>query len=614
MAQLTKTTISIAGSPVSQFHSFNLSQGIYEHHYFRLSCPANAVDDGAGAIFNQSKNLLGQIITVEINSETTSGFLKFKGIITSIDAEKFSGSNGDIVISGYSATKLLESGPHCKTWEKKAVKNIIQDVLKHFPQNLLNPKITPAHPETLAYYVQYGESAWNFICRICSTFGEWLYFNGESLVVGPPASSTPVSLIFGNNLSRFTIGLQLNPPSWQMMAYNYNDNEVYTSSPENVEDKAGLKNLSIHTINKSTDAFASKSKQWNNHFITNKKQLDDIVNTQAAMRSAQHVKFNGSSDHPSVAVGGKINVQGQNIFSEKNEMFGNYTVISVNHYTDGQGNYNNDFVAIPESIKVPPVNIVPEQLCETQSAIVTDNYDIKGLGRIRVKFHWMNGAEKTPWIRITSPHGGGNKGMHFIPEIGEEVIVGFEGESALKPYVIGTVYHGKASNSYSTEGNDIKALETRSGTKIIMNDKEGSIFIKDPSGNSMLMDGKGNINFNAPNNMNITVGKNMNITVGENLVTTVGMNQNTTVAKNISINAGVDIAETAGKDILQTASGNITEFADNKMEIVEKSYTKQSEIFTEIAGKINVNSTKEDIIIKSAQTVAFNSGKKGNLF
>jgi type VI secretion system secreted protein VgrG len=204
--------------------------------------------------------------------------------------------------------------------------------------------------------------------------------------------------------------------------------------------------------------------------------------------------------------------------------------------------------------------------------------------------------------------------MFFIPEIDEEVIVGFEGDSAVKPYVIGTVYHGRANTIFSNDGNDVKALQTRSGTKVIMNDAAGSIYIEDPSGNSIYLDGKGNIDMNAPNNMNITVGKNMNITVGDNLTTTVGKDQNTSVGRNIAVTAGIDISETAGKDIIQTASGNITEFADNKTEIVELNYTKQSEKSSEIAGQINVHSTIENMVMKSAKTVEINSGEKGNLF
>ena len=46
-------------------------------------------------------------------------------------------------------------------------------------------------------------------------------------------------------------------------------------------------------------------------------------------------------------------------------------------------------------------------------------------------------------------------------------------------------------------------IHTRSGTKIILNDAEGSVFIEDPSGNTYLMDGQGNINVSAPKNISL---------------------------------------------------------------------------------------------------------------
>lgn len=505
MAQITKNTITINGKPIRQFSSFSLSQGIFDHHFFRLTCPAESIDGTVGIVFNQSKTWMGKPFFIQIDSLTVPGQLKFNGVVTQVETERYSGSAGDVVISGYSATIMLESGPHCKSWEKKAVKNIVDDVLKHFPQNMLNPKVAPKYPGTLAYYVQYKETAWTFLNRICSTFGEWLYFNGQSLIVGRPTGAT-VPLVYGKNLSRFSMSLEVRPPSRQVMAYDYINNEVYSSTPSGIKDKAGLSSLGEEVLKASQELYSTQPKVWNNSYLTNKKQLDDVVNIQSAMRSCNHVRFNGTSGHLGVEVGGKITVKGNNIYNRANEDYGTHTIISINHYTDGQGNYSNDFVAVPASIILPPVGIIPEPPCETQSALVTDNNDPRGLGRVRVRFHWMKPSEKTPWIRVTSPHGGGDKGMFFIPELKEEAIICFEGNSAVKPFVNGTVYHGKAKTSFANAGNDVKALQTRSGNKMVMNDKDGSVHITDKGGADMMMDGAGNITTNANATSVLNVG------------------------------------------------------------------------------------------------------------
>ncbi|WP_228394353.1 hypothetical protein [Chryseobacterium glaciei] len=43
--------------------------------------------------------------------------------------------------------------------------------------------------------------------------------------------------------------------------------------------------------------------------------------------------------------------------------------------------------------------------------------------------------------------------------------------------------------------------------------QKSSVFIEDPTGNTYLMDGTGNINVNAPNDITFTAEKNMNIII-----------------------------------------------------------------------------------------------------
>ena len=503
MAQLISSNITIAGTPIKQITSFQLTENIFDHHYFRLVCPAESLEGLEGGMLQSSRNLIGGILQASFSTAAASGGLQFRGIVMQVEADRFSGHTGNIVISGTSPTIVLDNGPHCKSWEKKAIKNIAQDVLKHFPQDLLQAQIAPTYPETLAYTVQYKQTAWQFLNHLCSSYGEWLYYDGNQLQIGALKSSEATSLTFGSNISRFSMALQVQPANSQMMAYDYLNHEVYNSTPQSIESKAGLNDLGRHVLQASNNVYATQPKIWNNQFVSNKKQLDDAINIRTAMQSSNTVRFSGSSAHPGVKIGGSINVQGNNLYNLSSENYGEYTVLSISHYFDGQGNYNNDFTAVPATIKLPPVKGGGMPYSETQSAMVTDNHDPKGLGRVRVKFHWMNGTEKTPWIRVTSPHGGGGKGMFFIPEVGEEVIVGFEGDSPTKPYIIGTVYHGKASNTYSNGGNDVKALQTRSGNKVIMNDKDGSVFVEDKDGNSMLIDGAGNITVKSNNTVTI---------------------------------------------------------------------------------------------------------------
>jgi type VI secretion system secreted protein VgrG len=603
MAQLTETSITINGKPIRKFSSFSLSQGIFDHHFFRLACPAESIDGNVGIVFNQSKTWMGKPFVATIDSLTAPGQFKFNGIVTQIQTERFNGSPGDVVISGYSATILLESGPHCKSWEKKAVKNIVQDVLKHFPQNQLNAKISIKYAETLSYYVQYKETAWRFLNRICSTFGEWLYFNGESLVIGSPIGEK-VALVYGNNLSRFSMSLEVRPPSRQVMAYDYINHEVYSSIPSGIEGKAGLTGLGEEIFKASQTLYSTQPKVWNNTYLTNKEQLDKVVNIQSAMRSSNHVRFNGSSGCLGVVVGGKISVDGQNMYDKTSEEYGEYTVISVNHHTDGQGNYSNDFIAVPKGIIMPPVATIPEPVVETQSALVTDNHDPKGLGRIRVRFHWMKPSEKTPWIRVTSPHGGGDKGMFFIPELGEEAIICFEGNSAVKPFVNGTVYHGKAKTSFANAGNDVKALQTRSGNKIVMNDKNGSMYLSDKGGANSLMDGAGNITTNANVNSTVNAGNQASINVGakDDAPPTAFVTMD--AAGNIIIDGKTSITIKVGGNIITiTKEGITTTAAEGDI----KTSADVGKLSNHSAGDMSTT-TDANLSISAGPTATFTSG------
>jgi type VI secretion system secreted protein VgrG len=535
MAKMVTTSINIGGTEVRQFYQFSLNQGIFAHHVFKLVCPAEALDGPQGELLSKSRNFVGSVFRVRISSFPDSGqAFKFTGLVTQVQSTRFNGHTGDVIVTGFSPTIIMDNGPHCDSWEKKAIKNIANDVVGHFPAALLSPQIHPIYPETLAYTVQYKETAWQFLSRIAATYGEWMFYNGEQFVMGPLKPKT-AELVYGSNLTEFSLALQVRPGKFQQVSYDYINSSIYNARPSGIPGKAGLNDLGKLVFNKSEAFYPAVPKYYNNTFLTNQKQLDDITNIRAASQSSNMVRVNGSSTHFGVQLGNTVKVSNG---------YGEHTVVEVNHFCDGQGNYHNEFVAIPSTIKVPPVTNYVEPQCETQTGIVKENHDPKGLGRVRVKFHWMKDGQLTPWLRVSSPHGGGNKGMHFIPEKGEEVLVGFEGNSPTKPYVDGTVYNGKASVTYSNAGNDVKALQTRSGNKVIMNDSDGSIHVQDSKGNDMMMDGAGNINLKSSASIVLTCGNSKiemksdgTININGKDITTVGTETITANTKTRTVNA-----------------------------------------------------------------------------
>lgn len=70
----------------------------------------------------------------------------------------------------------------------------------------------------------------------------------------------------------------------------------------------------------------------------------------------------------------------------------------------------------------------------------------------------------------------------------------------------------------------------------------------------------------------------------------------------------------AGKDIFIKAEGNIMEHSDNRTELVDKDFSRTSDISNEIASQASLYSNEEDMTIQSGKQVRINSTEKSNLF
>ncbi|MDR1292749.1 MAG: phage baseplate assembly protein V [Clostridiales Family XIII bacterium] len=106
--------------------------------------------------------------------------------------------------------------------------------------------------------------------------------------------------------------------------------------------------------------------------------------------------------------------------------------------------------------------------------LVAENYDKDMPGRICVTLPAReDDANKLQWARVAHPSGGSLWGHYFLPEVGDQVLVVFEGGNIEKPYVVGCLSKDKdefLSKSVDKD-NTIKHIVTRHGSELKFEDK-----------------------------------------------------------------------------------------------------------------------------------------------
>lgn len=75
--------------------------------------------------------------------------------------------------------------------------------------------------------------------------------------------------------------------------------------------------------------------------------------------------------------------------------------------------------------------------------LVTNNKDPKGWGRVKVKFPTLTMDDESHWARVVGLGASDDRGFYCLPEIDDEVLVGFEHGDIHRPYIVGGVWNGK---------------------------------------------------------------------------------------------------------------------------------------------------------------------------
>ena len=577
--------ISIADKRLFAYKSFRLHQCINDHHRFELTLD----NEVAAEALKLGTEWLGKRMQAWCEGARTA---MFNGVVTKVNVVRTNLDSGHVRVSGFSTTYLLENAPGYHSWLGRTLGEIVAVLCKKAG---VPAQVSPEHGKPVGYACQYGESDFTFIRRLAWKYQEWLYHDGTRLVFGKPRDMEPVRLEFDTTLTSFETGVQtLARPA---KVFSYQSSHDHTMAEGTPNEPTGQDLLGRKAFEASMAMFREPALQHALPRVPFMKEMERYVKKKQEAEAAESHYMVGTSGDAQLTVGSVVRITspfGKRIDDLGKASLGEFLITEIEHTVGEDNYYSNRFKAIPSGVgSLPPPDVAPS-VAETQMAKVVGNADPRGMGRVQVQMNWQEGGMHTDWVRVMTPDGGGggdvetNRGMVFIPEVGDHVLVGFRHGDPDRPYVMGSLFNGRTGKG-GGEGNNTKSITTRSGCTIKLDDSSGSIFIADKTGKDLItIDGTNAITLLSAKTVTLSNGKS-SITLEDEKVTI--------SAKEVSIAGESSIVCTSGEsDSLAIAKGkgvgvngkNISIEAENIVGASGGTSVTMSSPSTSISGDANV--------------------------
>jgi uncharacterized protein involved in type VI secretion and phage assembly len=315
------------------------------------------------------------------------------------------------------------------------------------------------------FFQQSNETDWDFLWRL-ALMHDYLVCADDRKIEFKPASAadgSPVALTWQDQLISFRprmSGVQ-QPQSVQVRAWD-------PKAKTNVSGSAS----SPQTTSRpgKTRAQVSKALGGGTTVVTDRVAATSTEATAIAkstlgrLADAFYEADGQAWGNPQIKAGVQVQIKGVG-----SQFGGTFTVTAATHSYRGSTGYRTNFQISGRSARtLLELMREPEDRDWSSSlvvGVVTNNNDPDQMGRVRVKYPSLSDSEEGAWARVATPSAGNARGLLMLPQVGEEVIVGFEHGDARRPIVVGSVFNGK-----DKPGTDL--LQNRDGSFALLSNEK----------------------------------------------------------------------------------------------------------------------------------------------
>jgi len=587
---LATYTVKVAGNTVPG--EVNVLSVRVEKRINRVSTAIITILDGeanTGTFEASSSSVFvpGNVISIEAGYDSSNTVI-FKGIITrqSILINDLIGSALEVECRD-EAIKMTV-GRKSLTFAQKKDSDVISSIISSYSS--LTPDVsgtTTIWPEQVQFYV----SDWDFMLSLAEMNGLVVTtLNGTVAVKAPGANPNPVITIgYGSGLMEFRADMNAVTQLESVKSSTWDYKQQQVASAEAPNNYAGPGNISSKTLAEvvGLPEYALQT--------TAPMETEELNNwAKAQMLKSEYAKIQGEAKFQGTnlvdpgkfmtlnGLGGRFN--------------GDYLISGVIHDLS-EGNWVTEvsvglspqwFIEEPDVMAPPASGMLPGVRGLFNGTVKKMYDDPDSQYRILVDVPLFDQSGQGIWARLANFYSTSGAGAFFLPEVGDEVVLGFLNEDPRSPVILGSMYSSPKNKPYKdlipNEKNSIKAIVSKSNINIEFDDENKVLTIATPDKNTMIF---------SDQDKKITIQDEHNNSI---VMSADGITIKSATDINIQANQKVNIAGAQGVTV-KAPTGDVALSGMNIKQVADSQFSAEGSMTTEIKSGMELSLKSAMIMI-----------------
>ncbi|MGX6606300.1 VgrG-related protein [Micromonosporaceae bacterium Da 78-11] len=433
-------------------------------------------DDPHFELFDKGQFTVGTRMEIAFRAEGDPVVVT-SGEITAISVEPGASGRHELVLSGFDLTHRLARVPRSRSFQRLTDADIATRIAGEYGLDADVDSTGATHD----YVLQAGETDFAFLRRRAARIGYDVWISDKKFYFKrtPRSTATPPKLVYGKNLSRFTARFSAAERSDEVEIRGWDQlgKETITGRADRTDPGTDAP-VAQELADAARRAFGRVKRNAGQFPVADQAEADALASSLLLLASGEEVVLRGeATGDPLIGAGAKVHLEGIG-----SRMTGDYRVTGVEHTYGASRPYLTRFVCggkEPGGLADLTGNTDRRGWSGLVIGIVTNNDDMEGLGRVRVKFPTLSQDDESAWARVATPGGGKRRGLQWTPEVDDEVLVGFELDDHTRPVVLGGLWNRPDGppEPHVVSGGLVKqrVLASRNDSRLVFDDDEPSV-------------------------------------------------------------------------------------------------------------------------------------------